>query len=249
VPNPAATIDQTEIDRFAALADQWWDGSGKFAPLHRLNPTRLRFIRDRLARDRGSDIDGPAPLAGMRVLDVGCGGGLVAEPLARMGAMVTGIDPAVENIRAAQLHAEEDGLDIAYEAAAAEELIARGETFDAVLALEVVEHVPDAPAFVAMCGRLVRPGGVIVLSTLNRTLRAFALAIVGAEFVLRWLPVGTHRWDRFVTPDELAAALTAAGFSPEAPSGMIYDPLADSWRLGDDVSVNYIAAAVKRQAP
>ncbi len=244
--SPSPTLDQAEIARFAAIADEWWDGKGKFAPLHRLNPTRLRFIRDAIASHFGRDANAPALLMGLTLLDLGCGGGLVAEPMTRLGAEVTGIDPAPENIRAAQRHAGEEGLAIRYEAVTAEKLIERDEHFDVVLLLEIVEHVPDVPGFVAMVARLVRPGGIVILSTINRTLRAFALAIVGAEYVLRWLPLGTHRWDRFVTPEEMDAALYAASLNPGEKRGMIYDPLSDEWRLGSDLAVNYIASATRR---
>ena len=192
--NTARTLDREEVARFARLAGQWWDERGPFRPLHRINPLRLTYIRDQLCRRFGRDAKGPASLATLSVLDIGCGGGLVCEPLARLGAEVTGIDPAAENIEAARAHASAGGLDIAYEAATAEELAARGRNYDAVLLLEVVEHVPDVPAFIKSVAPLVKPGGVMILSTLNRTLKAYALAIVGAEYILRWLPVGTHQW-------------------------------------------------------
>lgn len=243
---PSSTLDQDEIARFARLSQDWWDENGPFKPLHRLNPTRLTYFRDQLCAHFGRDKKAAKSLDGLRVLDVGCGGGLVSEPLCRLGARVTGIDPGAETIEAAKAHARARGLDIAYEVATAEALVARGERFDAVLLLEVVEHVPDVPAFLKAVAPLVKPGGIMILSTLNRTLKAYALAIVGAEYILRWLPVGTHQWDRFVTPEELRAALAGAGLTLTDTTGMIYDPFADQWRLGADIDVNYFATAVPR---
>ena len=243
--NTARTLDAEEVARFARLAGQWWDERGPFWPLHRINPLRLTYIRDQLCRRFGRDAKGPTSLARLSVLDIGCGGGLVCEPLARLGADVTGIDPAAENIEAAKAHAAAARLDIAYEAATAEELASRGQGYDAVLLLEVVEHVPDVPAFLKGVAPLVKPGGVMILSTLNRTLKAYALAIVGAEYILHWLPVGTHQWERFVKPEELASALTAAGLSLTGTEGLIYDPFADEWRLGTDTDVNYFSTATR----
>jgi 2-polyprenyl-6-hydroxyphenyl methylase/3-demethylubiquinone-9 3-methyltransferase len=239
------TLDRDEVARFGKLADEWWDETGPFRPLHQINPVRLTYIRDQLCRHFGRDPKAPPCLTGLSVLDIGCGGGLVAEPLARLGANVTGIDPAPENIAAAKAHAAGAGLDIAYFAATAEEVVVARDSFDAVLVLEVIEHVPDVPAFVKRIAPLVKPGGMMILSTLNRTLKAYALAIVGAEFILRWLPVGTHHWERFVTPSELRAALEGAGLSPAGTMGMVYSPLADAWSLSDDIDVNYLAAAVR----
>jgi 2-polyprenyl-6-hydroxyphenyl methylase/3-demethylubiquinone-9 3-methyltransferase len=240
------TLDREEVARFARLSGQWWDERGPFRQLHRINPVRLTYIRDQLCRRFGRNAKGPASLAGLSVLDIGCGGGLVCEPLARLGASVTGIDPAAENIEAAKAHASAQGLDIAYEVATAEELASRGQSYDAVLLLEVVEHVPDVPTFLKGVAPLVRPGGVMILSTLNRTLKSFALAIVGAEFILRWLPIGTHQWQRFVTPEELASALPAAGLALTGTEGLVYDPFSDEWRLGTDTDVNYFASAARR---
>jgi 2-polyprenyl-6-hydroxyphenyl methylase/3-demethylubiquinone-9 3-methyltransferase len=240
------TLDREEVARFARLSGQWWDERGPFRQLHRINPVRLTYIRDQLCRRFGRNAKGPASLAGLSVLDIGCGGGLVCEPLARLGASVTGIDPAAENIEAAKAHASAQGLDIAYEVATAEELASRGQSYDAVLLLEVVEHVPDVPTFLKSVAPLVRPGGVMILSTLNRTLKSFALAIVGAEFILRWLPIGTHQWQRFVTPEELASALSAAGLALTGTEGLVYDPFSDEWRLGTDTDVNYFATAARR---
>jgi 2-polyprenyl-6-hydroxyphenyl methylase/3-demethylubiquinone-9 3-methyltransferase len=245
-PLDPPTLDREEVARFARLSGQWWDELGPFRRLHRINPVRLTYIRDQLCRRFGRDAKGPASLSGLSVLDIGCGGGLVCEPLARLGASVTGIDPAAENIEAAKAHALAGGLDITYEGTTVEELASRGQSYDAVLLLEVVEHVPDVPAFLKGVAPLVKPGGLMILSTLNRTLKSFALAIVGAEYILRWLPVGTHQWQRFVTPAELASALSAAGLALTGTEGLIYDPFSDEWRLGTDTDVNYFGTATRR---
>jgi 2-polyprenyl-6-hydroxyphenyl methylase/3-demethylubiquinone-9 3-methyltransferase len=241
------TLDAAEVAKFAALASDWWDPDGKFRALHRLGPARLTFIRDRLARHFGGPGSALRPLAGLRILDVGCGGGLVCEPLARMGADVTGIDPARENVPAAQAHARAHGLAIAYRAATVEELVAAGELFDAVLCLEVLEHVPDPGAFIALCARLMPPEGLLVLSTINRTAKSYALAIVAAEYVLGWVPRGTHQWERFVTPEELGRYVTGAGLALVGVEGLVYDPLRDTWKLAPDCGVNYLAAAAARR--
>jgi 2-polyprenyl-6-hydroxyphenyl methylase / 3-demethylubiquinone-9 3-methyltransferase len=245
-PHHTQTLDRDEVVRFARLSGEWWDERGSFRQLHRINPVRLAYIRDQLCQRFGCDAKQAANLSGLSVLDIGCGGGLVCEPLARLGARVTGIDPAAENIAAAKAHASAAGLNIAYEVATAEELAARGRRYDVVLLLEVVEHVPDVPAFIKTVAPLVKPGGMMILSTLNRTLKAYALAIVGAELILRWLPVGTHQWQRFVKPEELASALTAEGLTLAGTEGLIYDPFSDEWRLGSDTDVNYFAAAMRR---
>lgn len=239
------TLDQEEVARFAARAGEWWDANGPFRPLHRINPVRLGYIRDQLCRKFGRDKKAAGCLKGLAVLDIGCGGGLVAEPLARLGAEVTGIDPAPENIAAAKAHAEGARLDIIYRAETAEAFAASGAAFDCVLLLEVVEHVPDVPAFLQAVAPLVKPGGLTIVSTLNRTLKAYALAIVGAEIILRWLPLGTHNWQRFVTPEELRRALKGAGLNLTDVTGMVYNPLADEWRLARDSDVNYFATAVR----
>jgi 2-polyprenyl-6-hydroxyphenyl methylase/3-demethylubiquinone-9 3-methyltransferase len=239
------TLDQEEIARFAARAGEWWDANGPFKPLHRINPTRLTYIRDQLCRKFTRDKTVARSLQGLSVLDIGCGGGLVAEPLARLGANVTGIDPAPENIAAAKAHAEGVRLDITYQAETAEAFAASGAQFDCVLLLEVVEHVPDVPAFLKTVTPLVKPGGLMIVSTLNRTLKAYALAIVGAELILRWLPAGTHNWDRFVRPEELRRALKDAGLTLSDVTGMVYNPLADEWRLARDTDVNYFATATR----
>jgi 2-polyprenyl-6-hydroxyphenyl methylase / 3-demethylubiquinone-9 3-methyltransferase len=240
-----ATLDPAERDRFAALASEWWDPLGKFGPLHRIGPARLAFLRDELVRHFDKRPAGLRALEGLRLLDVGCGGGLISEPLARLAGSVTGLDPAAENIEAARRHAEGQGLAIDYRVGQVEDLAEQGLTYDAVICLEVVEHVPDVGAFLAACARLVRPGGLLLLSTLNRTLKAYLLAIIGAEYLLRWLPVGTHRWDRFVTPPELAQHLRSAGLGEPVLKGLIYNPLRDEWSLGSDTDVNYLASAAK----
>jgi 2-polyprenyl-6-hydroxyphenyl methylase/3-demethylubiquinone-9 3-methyltransferase len=240
-----STLEPDEVTRFAKLARDWWDANGPFKPLHRINPTRLTYIRDQLCRRFARDKKTAASLAGLSVLDIGCGGGLVAEPLTRLGAEVTGIDPALETIEAAKAHAKGARLDITYRAATAEQLAAEGLSFDVVLLLEVVEHVLDVPQFLKQVSPLVKPGGLMIMSTLNRTLKAYALVIIGAELILRWLPPGTHNWARFVTPDELRSALRGAGLAPTDVTGMVYNPLADEWRLARDSDVNYFATAVR----
>jgi 2-polyprenyl-6-hydroxyphenyl methylase / 3-demethylubiquinone-9 3-methyltransferase len=239
------SIDVGEVERFSALAETWWDPKGSMAPLHRLNPARLGFLRQTLAAHFGRDARSLSPFDGLRILDVGCGGGLISEPLARLGAVVTGIDAAEANIAVARAHARGADLEIDYRQASAEELSAAGERFDAVLALEVVEHVADLDAFLAAAAALVRPGGAFIASTLNRTPRSLLFAIVGAEYVLGWLPRGTHRWDRFLKPSELAAALRRRGLQARDIRGLVYDLLAREWRLGRDLGVNYLIFAVR----
>jgi 2-polyprenyl-6-hydroxyphenyl methylase / 3-demethylubiquinone-9 3-methyltransferase len=241
----AASIDPDEVARFAAMAEEWWDPNGKFRPLHQLNPARLRFIRDRIAGHFGRDALADSPLAGLRLLDIGCGGGLVSEPMARLGATVVGIDASDKNVSVARSHAGQSGLAIDYRNEAAEDLAATGEQFDVVLALEVIEHVADIGSFIGACAELARPGGAVVFSTLNRTPQSFLFGIVGAEYVLGWLPRGTHQWNRFVRPSELAAALRPHGLNITALEGLTYQPLAERWRLSRDLSVNYLAFAVK----
>ncbi|MBX6324305.1 MAG: bifunctional 2-polyprenyl-6-hydroxyphenol methylase/3-demethylubiquinol 3-O-methyltransferase UbiG [Rhodospirillaceae bacterium] len=240
-----ASLDAAELAKFAAMAQAWWDPRGKFAPLHRLNPTRIAFIRDRAAARLGRDPLRPQPLAGVRLLDIGCGGGLICEPMARLGAAVTGIDPVARNIAVARSHAEESGLAIDYREATVEELAAATppERFDVVLALEVVEHVADLSAFIAACAAVLAPQGILVLATINRTAKAFLLAVVGAEYILGWLPRGTHDWRKFVRPSELAAALRGAGLTLDELTGVAYDPMAAAWRLSRDLDVNYMALA------
>jgi 2-polyprenyl-6-hydroxyphenyl methylase/3-demethylubiquinone-9 3-methyltransferase len=237
------TIDDAEVARFAAMAREWWDPHGKFRPLHAIGPARMSFVRERLAAHFGRDGRGLKPLSGLAALDIGCGGGLVSEPLARLGARVTGLDPAEANIRVARAHAAPQDLDIDYVTGRVEDLAAQGLRFDAVVCLEVVEHVPDVAAFLTTCASLLAPDGIMVLSTINRTLKSFALAIVGAEYVLRWLPVGTHQWERFVRPDELSRHLAAAGLQMGGVEGVVYNPLADRWSRDRDSDVNYMTSA------
>jgi 2-polyprenyl-6-hydroxyphenyl methylase/3-demethylubiquinone-9 3-methyltransferase len=241
----SSTVDSAEVARFAALASQWWDPRGQMAMLHKFNPVRLGYIRDAACRRFTRDPRRLDSLAGLRILDIGCGGGILSEPLARLGAQVTGADPAAANIAAARLHAEQVGLAIDYRAATAEALADAGERFDLVLAMEVVEHVADLGLFVQRCAEMVKPGGLMITATINRTLKSFALAIVGAEYVLRWLPRGTHRWDKFVTPNELEAVLARHGLRLIDESGVVYDLFADRWRLASDMDVNYMLTAEK----
>lgn len=238
-----ASVDPDEIARFEAMADSWWDPAGAFRPLHRLNPVRLGFLRDRIADHYGRDARADRPLAGLSLLDIGCGGGLISEPLARLGGAVTGIDASERNIGVASLHAGDSGLAIDYRATTAEALVGTGAQFDVVLALEIVEHVADLDLFIAACTRLAKPGGLMIFSTLNRTPKSFALAIVGAEYLLRWLPRGTHNWRKFVRPSELARALSQSGAALDALVGVAYNPVSDRWRLADDLAVNYMAVA------
>jgi 2-polyprenyl-6-hydroxyphenyl methylase/3-demethylubiquinone-9 3-methyltransferase len=246
--NPRSTVDRDEVARFSALAGEWWDPRGKMGMLHKFNPVRLGFIKETACRhfDReGKAIDA---LAGLRILDIGCGGGILSEPLARLGAQVVGADASEPNIAAAKLHASDAGLAIDFRATSAEALADAGERFDVVLAMEVVEHVADLDLFVKRCAEMVLPGGLMIVATLNRTLKSFALAIVGAEYVLRWLPRGTHQWEKFVTPDELEVALERHGLGVIDETGVIYNLLADRWQISTDMDVNYITVAQRPRA-
>ncbi|MBX7199467.1 MAG: bifunctional 2-polyprenyl-6-hydroxyphenol methylase/3-demethylubiquinol 3-O-methyltransferase UbiG [Rhodospirillaceae bacterium] len=242
-PTPSATA--SEIAKFTALADQWWDPAGPFRPLHKFNPARIRLIRDRLAAHFRRTPGDTAPFAGLSLLDIGCGGGLVAEPMSRLGFAVTGIDAGDENLGVARVHAERQGLSIAYQTGGPETLLDRGLRFDAVLAMEVVEHVDDVPAFFQSAATLLAPGGMLIAATLNRTLKSLALAKIGAEYVLRWVPAGTHDWRKFVRPHELASHLRGAGLALTALTGLSYDLLTDRWQESGDIDVNYFAVAVK----
>jgi 2-polyprenyl-6-hydroxyphenyl methylase/3-demethylubiquinone-9 3-methyltransferase len=239
------TVDDREIAHFSAIADEWWAPGGKFAPLHRLNPIRIGFIKDEAGKRFARDSNSAKALEGLRVLDIGCGGGLLSEPMARLGAEIVGADASATNIAVASLHATEAGLAIDYRATTAEALAEAGETFDIVLAMEIVEHVADLDLFIAETARMVRPGGLMVLSTINRTPKAWLLAIMGAEYILRWLPRGTHSYEKLVKPKELATALTEAGLEMSAEAGVVYDPLRDQWKVSPDMDVNYMIAAVR----
>jgi 2-polyprenyl-6-hydroxyphenyl methylase/3-demethylubiquinone-9 3-methyltransferase len=241
----AASIDQREVERFSRHAADWWAPRGPMAALHKFNPVRLAYIRDQAAERFGRDAKKLDCLKGLRMLDIGCGGGILSEPLARLGADMVGVDPAEENIEAAGAHAEEQELTIDYRAGTAEELAASGERFDVVLAMEVVEHVVDVAAFVGTCASMVKPNGLMVAATLNRTLKSFALAIVGAEYVLRWVPRGTHQWDKFVTPQELETAIENTGLRVTGERGVMYNPFADRWQLSSDMDVNYMLVAAR----
>jgi 2-polyprenyl-6-hydroxyphenyl methylase / 3-demethylubiquinone-9 3-methyltransferase len=240
-----STIDAAEVARFAALADTWWDPAGQMGMLHKLNPVRIGFIKEAACRRFGRDPKRIDSLAGLRFLDIGCGGGILSEPMARLGAAVVGADPAEANVEAARVHAAREGLAIDYRPTTAEALADQGERFDVVLAMEVVEHVADLNLFVGRCAEMVKPGGLMVVATLNRTIKSFALAIVGAEYVLRWLPRGTHQWDKFVTPNELEIAIEKSGLTVTEETGVIYNLLADRWQLSTDMDVNYMVAAEK----
>jgi 2-polyprenyl-6-hydroxyphenyl methylase / 3-demethylubiquinone-9 3-methyltransferase len=247
-----STIDPEDVARFDRLGEEWWREDGPMAALHRLNPLRVAYIRDLASRyfkveGRPRDRHAAQPLSGLSALDVGCGAGILAEPLARLGARVTAIDPAPRNIEVARKHATRSGLDIDYRCATAEALAAEGAVFDVVLAMEVLEHVRNVADFLRRTGAMARPGGLVLAATLNRTLKSFAFAIVGAEYVLRWVPRGTHNWSRFITPAELKNALGGAGLRVFDETGVVFDPLAGKWRLAHDMDVNYMMAAVKRR--
>lgn len=241
------TIDPAEVAKFEAMAAEWWDAGGKFKPLHMLNPCRLDYISTQIALQFGRDLKSPRPFAGLRLLDIGCGGGLLSEPMARLDATVVGADAAARNIPVARLHAEHMGLEIDYRHCAAEDLAAAGEQFDVVLAMEIIEHVASPQGFVNTCASLLKPGGLMICSTLNRNPKSYMMAIFGAERVMRWLPVGTHDWAKFITPDELYSLIRNAALDPVDRKGMVFNPLGWSWSLSArDLSVNYVTASVKR---
>jgi 2-polyprenyl-6-hydroxyphenyl methylase / 3-demethylubiquinone-9 3-methyltransferase len=241
----ADSVDDEEVARFSRLSGQWWDAHGPMAALHKFNPVRLGYIRDRSAAHFHRDTSRLDSLAGLTILDIGCGGGILAEPLARLGAAVVGIDPSDSNIAVAQRHAAQSQLKIEYRNSSAEALAADGKTFDVVLAMEVVEHVTDLNAFIDTAAALTKPSGLLFVATLNRTIKSFALAIVGAEYILRWLPRGTHQWDKFVTPNELEIAIEQGGLHISNETGVIYNLLADRWQLSSDMDVNYMLVAEK----
>jgi len=238
-----STIDPVEVARFDAMAKSWWDPKGPMAVLHKFNPVRLAYIRDLACEHHGRDPKSLRVLDGLSVVDIGCGGGVLSEPLVRLGAQVTGLDPARTNIAVARAHAEKAGLAVDYREETIEAVVASGARFDIVLAMEVVEHVADVDAFVASCCAAAKPDGLLVMATLNRTLKSWALAIVGAEYILRWLPRGTHDWQKFVTPEELEAAIAGGGLATFSQQGVAYNPLADRWSLSADMDVNYMLAA------
>ena len=239
---PGSTVDPAEIAKFSKLSQEWWDPKGKMAPLHKINPLRLGYIRDAACRKFSRNVRSLNCLAGLRILDIGCGAGLLCEPLSRLGAQVIGVDPSPSNIAAAKLHADRGHLSIDYRCTTVEQMDVR-ERFDIVLAMEVVEHVTDVGVFLKRCAAMLKPGGMMVVSTLNRNWKSFALAIVGAEYVLRWLPRGTHQWDRFVTPDELAKHLLDNRLVVTEETGVVYSPFADKWSLSSDLDVNYMVVA------
>ena len=243
------TVDPAEVAKFEAMAAEWWNPAGKFKPLHMLNPCRLDYITSQISAEFDRDLAHPTPFAGLRLLDIGCGGGLLSEPMARLGARVVGADAAPRNIPVARLHAEQAGLDIDYRHITAEELAAAGEEFDVVLNMEVVEHVSDPLAYLTACGQLLKPGGLMICSTLNRNPKSYLMAIIGAEHVMRWLPKGTHDWTKFITPDELFDLIRQAGLDPVDRKGMVFNPLGWSWGLSArDLSCNYVTASIKRPA-
>ncbi len=240
------TVDPSEVAKFEAMAAEWWDPNGKFKPLHMLNPCRLDYITTQIAGEFEKDLDSATPFAGLRILDIGCGGGLLCEPMARLGAEIIGVDAAERNIPVAQAHAAQSGLTIDYRHTTAEAMAAAGEQFDIVLNMEVVEHVADPLAYLTACQQLLKPGGLHICSTINRNPKSFAMAIVGAENVMRWLPKGTHEWNKFITPDELFDLMRNAGLNPVDRKGFVFNPISWTWKLSDrDLSVNYVTAALK----
>ncbi|TYB77932.1 MULTISPECIES: bifunctional 2-polyprenyl-6-hydroxyphenol methylase/3-demethylubiquinol 3-O-methyltransferase UbiG [Rhodobacterales] len=240
------TVDPSEVAKFEAMAAEWWDPAGKFKPLHMMNPVRLDYITSQIAAEFGRDLTGPRPFEGLRLLDIGCGGGLLSEPMARLGAEVVGADAAERNIPVAQIHAEQSGLEIDYRHTTAEALAEAGEQFDVVLNMEVVEHVSDPLAYLTACQQLLKPGGMMIASTINRNPKSFMVAIVGAERVMRWLPVGTHDWSKFITPAELEDLITRAGLRPVDAKGFVFNPVSWQWSISTrDLSVNYVTASLK----
>jgi 2-polyprenyl-6-hydroxyphenyl methylase / 3-demethylubiquinone-9 3-methyltransferase len=243
------TIDAGEVERFSALAAEWWDPRGKFRPLHKFNPVRLAYIRDQVAARFGRDPRTTRPFEGLRFLDIGCGGGLLCEPMARLGGQVVGADPSETNIEVAKFHAAESGVNIDYRVTTAEELADQGERFDVILNMEVVEHVADMELYIGKCAEMVKPRGLMFVATINRTLKALGLAIFGAEYILRWLPRGTHRFNKLVRPDELEGALTRSGLIVLDRTGVTYNPLADRWQRSRDMDVNYMVLAERLAEP
>ena len=240
------TVDPSEVAKFEAMAAEWWDPKGKFKPLHMLNPCRLDYITSQIAAEFNRDLSQTEPFKGLRLLDIGCGGGLLSEPMARLGATVVGADAAAGNIPVAQVHATQSGLDIDYRHTTAEALADAGEQFDIVLNMEVVEHVADPLSYLTACQQLLKPGGLHLCSTINRNPKSFAMAIVGAEFVMRWLPKGTHEWHKFITPDELFELLAKSGVTPVDRKGFVFNPVTWNWSISaKDLSVNYVTSSLK----
>lgn len=240
------TVDASEVAKFEAMAAEWWDPNGKFKPLHMMNPVRLDYITTQIAGEFDRDLNHEKPFEGLRILDIGCGGGLLCEPMARLGAQVIGVDAAGGNIPVAAAHAAQSGLAIDYRHTTAEDMAAAGEQFDVVINMEVVEHVADPQAYLTACQQLLKPGGLHLCSTINRNPKSFAVAIVGAEVIMRWLPKGTHEWAKFITPDELYGFITTAGLTPVDRKGYVFNPITWKWSISDrDLSVNYVTAAVK----
>lgn len=243
------TVDPSEVAKFQAMADVWWDPNGKFKPLHMMNPTRLDYITRQIAGEFGRDLTAERPFEGLRILDIGCGGGLLSEPMARLGATVVGADAAEGNLPVARLHAEQSGLTIDYRHTTAEAMAEAGEQFDVVLNMEVVEHVANPLAYLTACRDLLKPGGLHICSTINRNPKSYAVAIVGAEMIMRWLPHGTHDWRKFITPNELYDLLAQAGLRAVDKSGFVFNPITWGWRISSrDLSVNYVTASVRPQA-
>jgi 2-polyprenyl-6-hydroxyphenyl methylase/3-demethylubiquinone-9 3-methyltransferase len=242
----ASTVDNDEIERFSRIASEWWNPTGKFKPLHQINPLRIGKIRDTACQHFGKNAQDAAPLSGLSLVDIGCGGGLISEPMCRLGAEVTAIDASEKNIKTASLHAQQGGLSIDYQCTTAEALAASGVQYDIVLALEIIEHVSDVELFLSTLSTLVKPGGLLFISTLNRTAKSYAMAIVGAEYVLRWLPIGTHQWKKFLRPSEICRPLRAHGIEVTQMTGMVYNPINGSWRWDEkDLSVNYMLSGAK----
>ena len=240
------SVDPREMESFARMAEDWWNPSGMFKPLHVMNGARIGLIKEKLCDHFHRDPDDEKPLKGLRILDIGCGGGLLCEPLTRLGAAMTGVDALEKNLKTAKTHAQQMNLDIDYRHGTIEQLVESGEKpFDAVLNMEVIEHVANPPEFMADCGKMVRAGGMMMCSTINRTFKAFAFAIVGAEYLLRWLPRGTHQYDKLVKPEEIRRWLIDAGLDPDPAIGMTLNPFSDRWSFSDDVSINYVTAAYK----